>query len=110
MKNSPEPIKILENKRLIQSQFMAECINFYLADNNILISGDHLAYRITRCEHDQTKSNETDAEKNKYHLSQSHQNLFFSHKIPPNMQKRHEIEKIYLFMSPGFYLAKVKST
>ena len=79
MKHPSEPAQILHEERLIQSQFMAKRINFHLADHDIFIPRDHLADRISRCQHNQAECNKTDSQKNENHLPKTHSNLFVCH-------------------------------
>ena len=73
--DSAKPVQVLQKKRLIQTQFMAECVDFYLTNNNIFITGDHLPHGVTRRKHDQTEGNEADADQDENHLAQSHPKL-----------------------------------
>ena len=65
---TPQPVQILENKRFIQPQLMAQRVNFLLADDNILVAGNHLAHRVTRRQHNQRKGYKADAQKHNHYL------------------------------------------
>ena len=70
MQHTAQPVQVLENERLVQSQLMAERIDFYLTHHDIFIAGDHLPHRIPRRQHDQTERNKADAQEDKNHFPQ----------------------------------------